>query len=268
MKRCTTCKKERPVTEFGRNKSTPDGLQRQCKDCRADGYFAAKARKANGDPGRVKDDSITEGNPLSDPFSPEGWRVTLSVANAVAGRIYRQHHGWHPWSIADLESAAIEWISEHRAEASRCQTEAMAVVKIAERVRRVWAKSLDPDTAPINDFPIHVIDHELMMDVVVKTGDRRPGESVARAALRSLHQRATDYPYIDAMAEMDRVSYDRIEGWTRLWDRSKAGAPKPAEVGRFVEGIAHESNGSVKAHGGYERAREYIDAFRAGHPGR
>lgn len=266
MKRCTTCKKDLPVTDFGRNKSTPDRLQRQCRSCRADGYHAAKARKANGEPGRVKDDTISEGNPLSDPFSVDGWGATMSVASAVAGRIYRQHGGWHPWSIADLESAAIEWISEHRAEASRCQSEGMAVVKIAERVRRIWAKTLDPETPAIGNFPINVIDHELMMEAVAKSGDVRPGESVARVALRRLHQRASDYPYIDAMAEMDRVSYDQIEGWTRQWDRTKAGAPKSAGLGRFVEEIAHGGDNSVKAHGGFERSREYIASHRAGQP--
>lgn len=32
-KQCTKCKEEKPLTEFSKNKSTPDGLQYHCKEC-------------------------------------------------------------------------------------------------------------------------------------------------------------------------------------------------------------------------------------------
>lgn len=33
MKRCCTCKSEKPVGEFGRNARSPDGLQKRCRVC-------------------------------------------------------------------------------------------------------------------------------------------------------------------------------------------------------------------------------------------
>lgn len=267
-KRCVTCKKDQPVSNFGRNKSTTDGLHRQCRDCRAEAYQAAKARKANGEAPRKRDDTITSGNPLSDPFTPEGWPVMMSVAASVAGRIYRQHNGWHPMSRADIESAAIDWVTEHRAEASRCRTEAMAVVKIAERVSRAWRKTMRPETPGIRDFAINVRDHEIMMDTIVEYGWARPGESVALLALAMIHQKAVEHPYIDAMSEPDRVSYDQISEWIGTWDRTAAGAPRGLHVGladREVEEFAHESNEVVTAYGGRERDVEAIEAGRARH---
>lgn len=32
-KRCSTCKEIKPVSEFNKNRSAKDGLQKQCKDC-------------------------------------------------------------------------------------------------------------------------------------------------------------------------------------------------------------------------------------------
>ena len=34
-KRCTTCKEEKAVAEFGRNRQAPDGLHYYCKTCAA-----------------------------------------------------------------------------------------------------------------------------------------------------------------------------------------------------------------------------------------
>lgn len=34
MKRCGGCDTEKPITEFGNNRSKPDGLQSSCKKCR------------------------------------------------------------------------------------------------------------------------------------------------------------------------------------------------------------------------------------------
>jgi|GEM_PF-6357405 len=34
QKTCPTCKKPRPVSQFHRDKTTPDGLHPQCKSCR------------------------------------------------------------------------------------------------------------------------------------------------------------------------------------------------------------------------------------------
>jgi len=33
MKKCATCKQDKPVTEFNKKSSTKDGLERYCKDC-------------------------------------------------------------------------------------------------------------------------------------------------------------------------------------------------------------------------------------------
>ncbi|MCT1653661.1 hypothetical protein M3C58_00420 [Brachybacterium muris] len=233
-KRCVTCKTEKPTSEYGRNKSTTDGLHRQCKECRREAYQAAKARKANGETPRKRDDTITPGNPLSDPFTADGWPTMMSVAASVAGRIHKQHGGWHQWPRTEIESAAVEWVTDHRAEASRCTTEAMAVVKIAERVMRDWRKALNPTTPKIDQFPINVIDHEIAMDaVMLDPGFKRPGETIAAAALRRLHQRAEDYPYIDAMTAPGRISYDQVQEWIGTWDQTPAGAPSAVHIGRF-----------------------------------
>lgn len=264
-KRCVTCKQNRELDRFGRSKATRDGLHRQCRDCRAEAYQMAKARKANGEAPRTADNTITKGNPLSDPFTAEGWPTMMSVAASVAGRIYRQHGGWHPMSRADLESAAVEWVTDHRPEASRCQTEAMAVVKIAERVTREWRKTLRPETPGIADFPINVRDHEIMMDFLAANYQIPPGVSVARLALSEIHKRAVDHPYIDAMDEMDRVSYDQVEGFVHNWDRMRASTPPDAVLDRYVRESATDvpDEHRVTAMGGREKDVAAIEAGRA-----
>jgi hypothetical protein len=44
MKRCSRCGQERPLEEFTRNKSRPDGLSVQCKECRHIYYRANQTR--------------------------------------------------------------------------------------------------------------------------------------------------------------------------------------------------------------------------------
>jgi hypothetical protein len=34
VKKCSTCKDRKPLTEFGKNKNKPDGFQTQCKQCK------------------------------------------------------------------------------------------------------------------------------------------------------------------------------------------------------------------------------------------
>lgn len=34
MKRCCTCRKERPTTQFQKNKGNPDGLEKRCRECK------------------------------------------------------------------------------------------------------------------------------------------------------------------------------------------------------------------------------------------
>jgi hypothetical protein len=38
MKKCNTCKKEKDLSEFDKNKCRPDGYQHRCKECRKE-YF-------------------------------------------------------------------------------------------------------------------------------------------------------------------------------------------------------------------------------------
>ena len=139
---------------------------------------------------------------------------------------------------------------------------------LTERVTRAWRKTMRPETPSIHEFPINVRDHEIMMDLLVANYRIPPGVSVARLALAEIHKRAVDHPYIDAMNEPDRVSYDQISDWIGMWDRTAAGAPRGLHVGlpaREVEEFAHESNEAVTAYGGRERDVEAIEAGRARH---
>lgn len=45
MKHCSKCDRELPLTEFQRNKSTPDGLQRWCKSCRRSHYYEPERKQ-------------------------------------------------------------------------------------------------------------------------------------------------------------------------------------------------------------------------------
>ena len=43
MKICTKCGQSKPLTDFHKNKSKPDGLKSQCKACTTKEYAKAKA---------------------------------------------------------------------------------------------------------------------------------------------------------------------------------------------------------------------------------
>jgi len=44
MKRCSHCEQEKPLEGFSRNKSTPDGLSAQCKECARQYYRANRTQ--------------------------------------------------------------------------------------------------------------------------------------------------------------------------------------------------------------------------------
>ena len=138
-KQCSKCRTIKPVTLFARNRSAYDGHQNQCKECRAAGYRAQKAR--GGPKKRTTDDTITPGNPLSDIDSEQGRREALDICSAVAGRVIRQCGGLQGLAegIDDEEIAldALWWIQDHPGEASRIEQRGTAVIKITERLMRV-----------------------------------------------------------------------------------------------------------------------------------
>lgn len=137
-KQCSKCRTIRPKHEFARNRSTFDGLQNQCKACRAATYQAQKLR--GGPVRRGADDTITPGNPLSDLDTMKGQERARDIAWAVAGRVIKQQGGLRflsgDWSSHMIMQLALSWILTHRAEASRIEQPGTAVTKIAERITR------------------------------------------------------------------------------------------------------------------------------------
>ena len=137
-KQCSRCRTIKPVTMFARNRSACDGHQNQCKECRAAGYRAQKAR--GGPKKRTTDDTITPGNPLSDLESERGRERVRDICWAVAGRVIKQQGGvrFLDDGIDDhyIQERAMEWVLSHRGEASRIEKPGTAVVKIAERISR------------------------------------------------------------------------------------------------------------------------------------
>lgn len=137
-KQCSKCRIIRPKHEFARNRSTFDGLQNQCKPCRAATYQAQKLR--GGPVKRTTDDAITPGNPLSDLDTSTGRAVAEDIAWAVAGRVIRAQGGVRfladGWTDARIQELAMSWILSHRGEASRIEQPGTAVKKIAERISR------------------------------------------------------------------------------------------------------------------------------------
>ena len=45
MRKCTKCGKDKPITEFGTNRASNDGISRMCKECKA---TASKSYRAKG----------------------------------------------------------------------------------------------------------------------------------------------------------------------------------------------------------------------------
>lgn len=137
-KQCSKCRTIRPKREFARNRSTFDGLQNQCKACRAATYQAQKLR--GGPMKRAADDTITSGNPLSDLHSSVGRAVAEDIAWAVAGRVIKAQGGVRflaeGWSDARIQGLAMSWILAHQGEASRIEQPGTAVKKVAERITR------------------------------------------------------------------------------------------------------------------------------------
>ena len=140
-KQCSKCRELKPVTLFARNRSTFDGLQNQCKECRAAGYRAQKER--GGPKERTTDNTITPGNPLSDLDTAAGRARAEDICWAVAGRVIKQQGGVRFLDEGitdhDIQKRAMEWVLWHRAEASRIEKPGTAVVKIAERISR-WER--------------------------------------------------------------------------------------------------------------------------------
>jgi len=48
MKKCTKCKQEKPLAEFGRYTRTKDGLDTQCKECRRAKWRTPESRNLPG----------------------------------------------------------------------------------------------------------------------------------------------------------------------------------------------------------------------------
>jgi len=48
MKKCTKCKQEKPLPEFGRYTRTKDGLDTQCKECRRAKWRTPESRNLPG----------------------------------------------------------------------------------------------------------------------------------------------------------------------------------------------------------------------------
>ena len=44
MKRCSACKRDRPLSDFGCDRSAPDGLQTRCKQCAREASRASRER--------------------------------------------------------------------------------------------------------------------------------------------------------------------------------------------------------------------------------
>lgn len=137
-KQCSKCRTIRPKHLFARNRSTFDGLQNQCKPCRAATYQAQKLR--GGPAERGTDATITPGNPLSDLDTTTGRAVAEDIAWAVAGRVIKQQGGVRflaeRWSDEAIMGLAMSWILSHRGEASRIEKPGTAVKKITERITR------------------------------------------------------------------------------------------------------------------------------------
>lgn len=137
-KQCSKCRTIKPKHQFARNRSTFDGLQNQCKACRAATYQAQKLR--GGPVKRTTDETITPGNPLSDLDTAAGRARAEDICWAVAGRVIKQQGGvrFLDDGITDqgIQKRAMSWVLAHRAEASRIEKPSTAVVKIAERISR------------------------------------------------------------------------------------------------------------------------------------
>lgn len=68
-KRCTTCKEEKSVEDFGRNRQAPDGLHYYCKTCAA----LRQRTWANNNPKKlktIKDKYLNRVRALNDARDP------------------------------------------------------------------------------------------------------------------------------------------------------------------------------------------------------
>lgn len=105
MKVCSTCKTEKPLTEFGRNTNRPDGLDNCCRDCRRE----IRRRYKERHPQRVKESQAKyqakhkEDKRDYDKQYREANKETIQQRK----RAYYQEH-------KDSERARVEnWKTEH-----------------------------------------------------------------------------------------------------------------------------------------------------------
>lgn len=104
MKICCACKVEKSLDNFGKNKSTKDGLQKQCKECRrltqikyrneSTGKEICK-RYRDSEKGKISQKGTTERYRKTDKYR-ESWMKTYKkkrLHNAVSARMRQSLNG-------------------------------------------------------------------------------------------------------------------------------------------------------------------------------
>lgn len=94
MKRCCTCKQEKPEAEFGSCRSNRDGLQKYCKPCGKDRY--AKWRSANLESARAagaaRQSKYTRAHPARQRESVRAYQANNQEAVKSSRKKWRETH--------------------------------------------------------------------------------------------------------------------------------------------------------------------------------
>ena len=123
MKRCSRCKRDRPVEEFSRDRSQRDGLNRRCRDCDRERQAnpAWRARRAERQRQRLRDEG-TEGplerRRIAERLKPRGTRRKRDRAKHAAGigslsQIETRRRP--PWQPPDEWAAIKTLYAKHKA---------------------------------------------------------------------------------------------------------------------------------------------------------